>query len=452
MNVIIVGCGEVGRALAEQLNEEGNNITVVDPSVENLRAVTDGLDVMGVIGNGASHTTLLDAGIASADLLIAVTNSDELNLLCCIIAKKESDCRTIARVRNHQYSTEAAYLKEELGLAMVINPERAAADEIARVLRFPSAIGIEPFAKGRVELIKFRLPEESKLVGLSVREAAEKFKSDVLFCAVEREDEAYIVKGDFIFRKKDVISIIASPKSAEEFFRKIGYRTEAVKDALIVGGDEITHYLLEKMSPLGVALKVIAKDRATCEALSAEFPSVTVINGDTADQELMREEGVEGVGAFVALTDSDEENILISLYGRSKTAGKVVTKIKRIEYNDIIEHLDLDTVVYPKHVVSDSIVRYVRATQNTLGSNMETLYHIIKGEVEASEFVIREASPIVGVPLFRLKLKPNVLVAAILRENNLKIPRGHDTIEVGDTVILVTGSMGLQDVTDVLED
>lgn len=452
MNIIIVGCGEVGRALAEQLNDEGNNITLVDPSAESLRATTEGLDVMGVIGNGASHTTLLEAGIATADLLIAVTNSDELNLLCCIIAKKESDCRTIARVRSHQYSKEAAYLKEELGLAMVINPELAAADEIARVLRFPSAISIEPFAKGRVELLKFRLPEDSRLVGLSTREAADKFRSDVLFCAVEREDAAYIVKGDFVFRPKDVISIIASPKCAEEFFRKIGYRTEAVKDAMIIGGDEITHYLLGKLESTGVKLKVIEKDRRICEALSEEYPAVTVINGDTADQELMREEGVDGIGAFVALTDSDEENILISLYGRSRTDGKVVTKIKRIEYDDIIEHLDLDTVVYPKHVVSDSIVRYVRATENTLGSNMETLYHIIKGEVEASEFVIREPSAIVGTPLWLLKFKPDVLVAAILRGGELKIPRGMDTIEVGDTVILVTGNMALQDVTDVLDD
>ena len=450
MNIIVVGCGEVGAVLTEQLSEEGYNLTVVDPSINNLKAITNRLDVMGVVGNGASHTTLSEAGIATADLLIAVTNSDELNLLCCIIAKKESNCRTIARVRSHQYSREASYLKDELGLAMVINPELASAAEISRVLRFPSAISIETFAKGRVELLRFRLPEGSRLAGMSVKEVALKYKSDVLFCTAERGDEDYIIKGDFVFEAGDVISIVATPRSAAAFFGKIGHKTNAVKNVLIAGGNEISDYLCSILEPAGVDIKLVDPRREVCERISTEFPSSTVICGDTSDQELLREEGIASREAFVALTDSDEENILLSLWGSSQTSGKVITKIKRIEYSDIVEHLKLDTVIYPKHVVTDSIIRYVRATENTRGSNMESLYHIIKDSVEASEFIIREPSPIVGVPLFELKFKSDVLIAAILRGGEVKIPRGSDTIEVGDTVILITREMGLVDITDAL--
>ena len=450
MNIIVVGCGEVGAVLTERLSEEGYNLTVIDPSTEKIKALTNRLDVMGVVGNGASHTTLSEAGVASADLLIAVTSSDELNLLCCIIAKKASNCRTIARVRSHQYSSEASYLKDELGLAMVINPERASAEEISRVLRFPSAINVETFAKGRVELLRFRLPEDSRLAGLSVKEAAMKYKSDVLFCTAEREDEAFIVKGDFVFAPKDIISIVATPRSAATFFKKIGHRTDAVKSVLIAGGNEISHYLCSILEPTGVDIKLVEPNREVCEKLSAEFPSSTVICGDTSDQELLREEGIAFREAFIALTESDEENILLSLWGSGETGGKVITKIKRIEYTDIIERLSLDTVIYPKHVVTDSIIRYVRATVNTRGSNMESLYHVIKDQVEAAEFIIREPSAIVGSPLYELKLKPDVLIAAILRDGQVKIPRGSDTVEVGDTVILVTREIGLSDITDAL--
>ncbi len=451
MRIIIVGAGQVGQTLAEQLNEKGNNVTVVDTDVDNLRAVTDRLDLMGVIGNGATYTTLREAGISRADLLIAVTPSDELNLLCCILAKKAGNCRTIARVRSHEYSQEAAYLKEELDLAMVINPELASAEEMARVLRFPSALSVETFGKGRVELIKFRLPEGSSIVGSTVRDITAKDKLNILFCTVERQDEAFIPGGDFVFEEKDVISIVAPPDAAAKFFKKIGFRTNAVKDLIIVGGGEVTHYLCTLLKRSNIDIKVIERNRAVCEELAASFPKVTVVNQDTADQENLAEEGVENCGAFLALTDIDEENIILSLYARSRTEGKVITKIKRIDYDDIINKLELDTVIYPKNLIANSISKYVRSVKNTRGSNMESFYSIIRGKVEAYEFIVRTTSAIVDVPLSQLKLRRDLIIAAIVRGRDVIFPRGNDVIKVGDAVVVVAKAGDMRDITDALD-
>lgn len=451
MNIVIVGCGQVGTNLARELGEDGNNITVVDTSFASVQAVTNKLDVMGIIGNGASHTTLMEAGIDTADLLIAVTDSDELNLLCCILAKKQSNCKTIARVRSHRYNEEADYLKEELGLAMVINPEYASAQEIASVLRFPSALSIEPFGGGRVELLKFRLPEDSKIVGMSVRDVTTKYKSGVLFCTAERGDEAYIIKGDFVFKPKDVISIICEPKSADEFFASIGYKTQAVKDAIIASGGEITNYLCSIFEKSRMSIKIIDSDKKLCEVISAEFPFATVVNGKPADHELLMEEGIKNADAFITLGNLDEENIISSLFAKEAGVSKVVTKVKHIEYDEMIDHLNLDTVIYPQRIVSDIIVRYVRSLKSTMGSNVETMYNVVQGKVEASEFRITAESQIVGKPLMELRFKPDVLVCAILRGKKVILPRGYDSIEVGDSVIIVSRITGLNNVTDVLE-
>lgn len=450
MDIIIVGCGKVGQTLAEQLNEEGNNITVIDLLPSKVNETAARYDVLGVVGNGATHITQQEAGIRTADLLIAVTGSDELNLLCCLIAKKAGNCQTIARVRSPQYSTEAPYLKEELGLAMVINPEQAAAAEIARVLRFPSALKIDTFAKGRVELLKFQLPEGSPLEGLAVKEISTKLHCDVLVCTVERGDSAYIANGDFRFMEKDVVSIIASPKNANTFFKQIKYRTNSVKDVMIVGGGNITHYLCEILNRSGIDMKVIEMDRERCEELAEELEHVKVINGDAVDQQVLYEEGIENTGGFVALTNLDEENILLSLFAKSVSKCKLITKVNRIDFDDVIRHLEIGTVIYPKNITAESIVRYVRAMKNTIGSNVETLYTIIKGKADAAEFIIKENSPVIGKKLMEMKLKPNVLVASILRDRKVIIPRGGDTIEVGDSVIIVS-NFALHDIADILE-
>ena len=450
MNIIIVGCGRVGQTLAAQLNEEGNNITVVDTVAESVKDISARYDVMGVVGNGATHTTQLEAGIDSADLLIAVTGSDELNLLCCLIAKKAGNCQTIARIKNPIYSAEAPYLKDELGLAMVINPEYETAQEIARVLRFPSAIKIETFAKGRVELLKFRLPERSRLVGMSVKEVVTKLHCDILVCTVERDGDAYIANGDLVFAERDIISIIASPKKAADFFRKIDYRVQSVKSAMVVGAGETTHYLCDLMQKDGIDIKIIERESSICDEIADKWKNVAVIHGDGSDKEILLEEGIDRVGAFVALTGLDEENILLSLYAKSVSSAKLVTKINRVDYDDVIRHLDLDSTIYPKSITSDIIVRYARAMKNTVGSNVETLYNVIKGKVEASEFIVRESSPITETPLCELKFKENVLIAAILRGKTVIIPRGHDVIKPGDAVVIVSGVMALHDICDVL--
>lgn len=450
MKIIIVGCGRVGQTLAEKLRADGNDVTVVDVSPEKVKWVTDQYDVMGVIGNGATHTAQQDAGIAHADLFIAVTNSDELNLLCCMVAKKESNCQTIARIRNPEYSQETLYLQNELGLAMVINPEYAAAEEIARVIRFPSAIKIEPFGKGKVELIKFRLMPDGQLAGLSVKDMMAKFHPNLLVCTVERGEDAFIPNGDFVFQAKDVVSIIATPKNAYDFFVKIRYKGHSVKDAIIVGGTAISHYLLEILEKSGISLKLIEKDLKLCDEFAARWEKLTVIHDNATDHDVLLQEGVKNADAFVAVSRQDEENILLSLFAKEAGAQKIITKINRADYDSVISRLDLDTVVCPKNITADSILKFVRAMKNSRGSNMQTLYNIIEDKVEAAEFLVSENSPITGKPLCELTFKPGVLVASIVRGNQVIIPRGQDVIQPGDAVVVITKGLPLEDVTDVL--
>ena len=451
MNIIIVGCGKVGSTLAAQLNAEGNNVTVIDQDGDKVKAIANKLDIMGVIGNGASRSVQKDAGVDKTDLLIAVTGNDELNLLSCLVAKKSANCRTIARLKNPEYNTDAPYFKNELGLAMVINPELAAAKEIARLINFPSAIKIETFAKGRVELLKFKLPDGSPLVGMSVKDVAIKMRSSVTFCTVERGDEVFIANGNFVFDAKDVVSIIASPQKAKAFFKKINYQIQPIKDALIVGGGPITYYLCNLLEGSGISCTVVEKNIELCNDLATDFDKVTVINADPADEDVLREEGISCADAFVALTNFDEENILLSLFAKKSGSRKLITKINRIDFDGIVSHLELDSIVYPKNITADTIVSYVRAMNNRRGSNIETVYNLIKGRVEAVEFIVGEGSPVVGKPLMELSLKPGVLIATIQRGRTQIAPRGQDVIEPGDSVVIVTKDQTLTNIKDILK-
>ena len=451
MNIIIVGCGKVGSTLAAKLNAEGNNVTIIDQDGDKVKAIANKLDIMGVIGNGASRSVQKDAGVDKTDLLIAVTGNDELNLLSCLVAKKSSNCRTIARLKDPEYNMDAPYFKNELGLAMVINPELAAAKEIARVLNFPSAIKIETFAKGRVELLKFKLPKDCQLIGMSVKDVAIKLRSTITFCTIERGDEVYIANGNFVFEEKDIVSFIASPQKAKAFFKKIDYQIEPIKDALIVGGGPITYYLCNLLEGSGISCTVVEKNAARCNELATEFEKVTIINADPSDEDVLREEGVALTDAFVALTGLDEENILLSLFAKKSGSRKIITKINRIDFDDIVSHLDLDTMVYPKNITADTIVSYVRAMNNRRGSNIETVYNLIKGRVEAVEFTIGNGSPVVGKPLMELALKPGVLIATIQRGRTLIAPRGQDVIEPGDSVVVITKDMALTNIKDILK-
>lgn len=451
MQIIIVGCGNVGTTLTDQLSKEGHNITVVDTNAAKVEDIANRYDVMGIVGNGASFLIQNEAGINEADLMIAVTTSDELNLLCCLIAKKAGDCHTIARVRNPIYNKEIAFIKEELGLSMVINPEQAAANEIARLLKFPSAIKVDTFAKGKVELLKCKLGEDSPLVGRPLTDISAKLHCDVLICTVERGDEAFIPSGNFELQAKDVISVVASPKKANEFFKKIGMTTNRIKNCMIVGGGETTYYLAQQLLPMGIEVKIIEQNKERCNELSELLPQAMIICGDGTERNLLHEEGIEKTQAFVAWTNLDEENIMLTLFAKSISKAKNVTKVHRIEYDEIIENLDLGSVLYPKNITAEYIIQYVRAMQNSIGSNIETLYQLIENKVEALEFRVHNESELIGIPLKELQLKDNLLLACINRRGRIITPGGQDTIEVGDTVIVVTTNRGFHDLKDILK-
>lgn len=452
MNIIIVGCGKVGRKLAERLScEKDNDITVVDVSNNAVEDLINQYDIMGVIGNGANFDTLMEAGIKNADILIAVTGSDELNLLTCLIAKKTGNCQTIARVRNPEYSKELNLFKEDLGLAMIINPEQTAASEMARLLRFPSAIQIDTFAKGRVEILKFKIPESSDLDGLKIADVMKKLNCDILVCGVERADEAFIPGGDFVLKSGDFVSFVATIKNATYFFKKIGIKTNSVKDAIIVGGGDTALYLAKQLLQTGISVKIIEQNPKRCDELCQYLPKATIINGDGTETQLLSEEGIKDAQSFISLTNIDEENIMLSLFAKTKTDGKVITKINRIEYDDVINSLELGTTVYPKNITAEYIVRFVRAKRNSIGSNIETMHIILDGKAEALEFRIGEKSPVSDISLEKMRIKKNVLIACINRNGKIIIPRGHDSIKYGDTVIVVTTNTGFKDISDILE-
>jgi trk system potassium uptake protein TrkA len=450
MKIIIVGCGKVGSTLAEQLDHEGHDIILIDHKASAIHNITDTLDVLGIVGNGASYHVQMAAGIETADLLIAVTGSDELNLLCCLIAKKAGDCHTVARVRSPHYNDEIEFIKEGMGLSMIINPEQETAMDISRFIRIPSAIKIDTFAKGKVELLKFQIPKESILNNLSIKNIPLQLRCKVLVCAVERADKVFIPAGDFILQSCDKVSIIATPKNATEFFHRIGITSNPIKNVMLVGGGNIAVYLAHKFIGLGVTVKIIEQIRERCEELSDMLPEALIINANASDHNLLLEEGIENMDAFASLTNLDEENILLSLYAQKRSNAKVFTKITRLTYDDIIQEMSLGTIVNPKLITADRIIQHVRAMQNPKGSNVETLYKIVGNKVEALEFRVRNNSKLVGVPLSKLETKENLLVSCINRKDKIIIPNGQDSLQVGDTVIIVTTNTGLNDLSDIL--
>lgn len=451
MKIIIVGCGKVGYTLVEQLGGENHDITVVDIKEENVRSITDSLDAMGIIGNGTSYQTLSEAGIRQADLLIAVTNSDEQNLLCCVIAKKAGNCKTIARVRNPIYNSELEFLRKELGLAMIINPELASAASVARIFQFPSAIKIDTFAKGRIEMLHFRVTADCKLNNYKLLHIRTTLKCEVLACTVTRGEQIIIPRGDFVFCEGDIVSIVATPANAHSFFKKIGINIGHIHNAMIVGGSTITYYLARRLLSAGVSTKIVEIDPARCEQLSELLPEATIICGNGTDQNLLLQEGLENVQGFAALTDLDEENILLSLYAKKVSKAKVVTKVNRTSFNTVLEDLKLDSIIYPRTLTAESIIKYARSMNNSLHINVENLYKLEDGRVEALEFMIKNEDPkITNIPLMNLPIKKNILVCCINRQNRIIIPGGQDVLQPGDSVVVVMTGERLQDISDIL--
>ena len=450
MKIIIVGCGNVGSAIAEQLSYEGHNITVVDVNEKLVNGVSDAYDVLGVVGNGASLNIQREAGVDNADLLIAVTGADELNLLCCLIARKAGGCHTIARVSNPVYSREIGFIKEELGLSMIINPQMAAAQEIGRLLKFPSALKVDSFAKSRVELVIYKVPEDSALCGVKLRDLSAKVKCNVLIPIVERGEEVMIPDGEFELAAGDEITIVSPAENTIDFFKKMGDPTSVTRDIMMIGGGTTTIYLARQLLNMGVKVKIVEQDPARCEELTEMLPKALVICGDATDKELLIEEGLKTVGAFASMTNFDEENIMLTLFAKSLSKAKLFTKVHRISYDEIIESLGVGSVIYPKYITAEEIIKYVRAMKNSIGSNIETLYRLNDNRVEALEFQIREDSPVVGIPLKELNLKKNMIIGCITHKGKVEMPTGNSVIKVNDMVILITSTTGLHDIRDAL--
>lgn len=450
LKIIIVGCGKVGANLVDQLSKEGHDITVIDKKAEKIQDITNIYDVMGLVGNGASYSTQMEAGIEETDLIIAVTDSDELNLLCCTVAKRVGKCAAIARVRTPDYSEETGYLREQLGLALIINPELEAAREVARILYLPTALEVNSFAHGQAELVKFKVPEGNLLNGLSLAYLGKNITNDILICAVERNGEVYMPNGDFVLHSGDVVSFVSERHIARDFLKQIGLATRQVKDTMIIGASKAAYYLAKELLNMGISVKIIEKEKENCESLSVKLPKAIIINGDGTDPDILKEEGIETVQSFIPLTGIDEENIMLTLYAKQVSKAKVVTKINRVNYKQVINNLDLGSLVYPKYITSEAIIAYVRAKKNSMGSNIETLYHMFDSRVEAIEFIVEENSKVSGVPIKDLKLKKDVLISFINHNGHIIIPTGNDEIEDGDTVMIVTKNTGFTDIDDIV--
>lgn len=451
LNIILVGCGKVGVSLVDKLSQEGHNITVVDQDAAAVAAVTDLYDVSGVVGNGASYRTQQEAGVEEADVLISVTASDELNLLCCIVAKRTGNCAVIARVRTPDYSEDAEYLRKELGLAMIINPEREAALAIARLLCLPTALGVTSFAGGHAEMVRIRIPQGNMLDGRYLRELGRELAGPVLICAVERAGQVYIPDGSFQLRSGDAVTFLCPSRDSKQFLGRMGLATRQVHDALLIGGSKAAYYLARRLLAVGVQVRIIESNLARCEELSCLLPRATILHGDGTDADLLREAGIQRTEAVVPLTGIDEENILLTLHARAVAPGaKVVTKINRIMFPEAVEKLDLGSVICPKHLTTDAIVAYVRSRGASKNSNIEALMHMFDNRVEAIEFLAGEGLPLLDVPLRELALRDHLLIGCLFRDGKMLIPGGDDCIRAGDRIIVVTTHTGLRELAEIL--
>lgn len=450
LKIIIVGLGKVGYAVAEQLSGEENDVTVIDANPDPLATADRELDVFCINGNGVSADTLESANVADCDLLIALTGSDEVNLLCCLLAKKMGISETIARVRNPEYHNELGLLKDSMGLTMAVNPEREAAKDIVRILNFPAAKNVDIFSGGKIDLVSFVATANCTLVNKPIMESFARVSNRVLICAVARDDKAYIPYGDFIIRAGDTVAVLIAPGEINSFLKEIGLPTTKIKDVLLVGGGRVTRYLAGSLCNAGMNVTIIEKDRTVAENLSYLFPKATVICGDGTDRALLLDEGLKTADVICTLTGFDEENILLSLHAKSVNPNvKTITKVNRTNFPEVLRTLDVGSVIYPKYHTASLILQHVRARQNHIGSNVQALYKIIDNKVEALQFRVSEDSKLPGETLEAMHLRKNVLIGCINRDGKTFIPHGKDSLCAGDSVVVVTTISGLADLDDI---
>ncbi len=453
MKIVIIGDGKVGYMLAKKLSKEDYDIVLIDSNEKKLGEAMNRLDVFCVTGEGGSAEVQKSAGVPEADLVIACTSTDECNMLSCLIARRLGARHTIARVRNPIYFKQMDILKEDLHLSMAVNPEMTVAGEISRLLLVPSASKVETFVKSRVELIEFPILGESPLVGMSLAQMYVKYQIKILVCAVERGDDVFIPDGEYVMQSGDRLHVAASHEGINDFFKTLGHKKAQtkIKKVLICGGGRVSYYLALRLCSMGMQVKIIEKDQGKCEHLCEILPKVTIINGDASDHDLLIEEGIEETDAFIALTGMDEENIITALFAQSQQVPKVIAKVNEERRARMVGEFGLDSVVSAKTATADAILSYVRARKNSQGSvNVESMYQLVDGKVEALEFVIKAETRYTNIPLKNLSLKSNNLIACIVRNRKIIYPSGEDFIQVGDNVIVVTMEKQIQDIEDIL--
>lgn len=450
MYIIIVGQGKLGATLTKQLSVEGHDIVVIDKKDDVVNNIVDAYDVMGICGNGADCSVLEEAGASKAKLIISVTASDELNILCCLIAKKMGVQHTIARVRNPDYAKQTDFLRREMGINMIVNPEFETANEISRIIRFPSAANLDSFARGKIEIARIRLHSENPLCNLALCDLRKKIKAKVIICAVQRDEQVFIPSGDFVLKCDDTVSITGTRAELSSFMKQTGVYKQKIKNVMIIGGGRIAYYLSTLLADTGRNIKLIEINEARCHEMSELLSDdVTIIHGDGTDQDILDEQGLDKQDALVALSGIDEENIIVSMYAESKGINKVITKVNRHSYS-LLNDIGLETLVSPQIVAGNLVARYVRALHNSDGSaEIQTLYKLVGGKVEAAEFIVPDNVGYTDIPFKDLHLLPNLLIGCIIRSGKIIFPGGEDVMKSGDSVIVVTAGRIVEDLHDI---
>ena len=451
MKIVIIGDGKVGHKLAVQLSEENYDITLIDQNEGKLKEALNEMDIFCITGNGADAEIMKQADVPRADLVIACASTDEMNMLSCLIARRLGAKHTIARVRNPIYYRQIGMLKEDLQLSMAVNPELAASNEILRILLFPEANKVETFMKGRVELVEYALGSDQPLTDLSLAEVYRKFQIKILVCAVKRGKEVYIPDGNFVLREGDRIHIAAGHQDLKTFFKSLGRKNAKVKKVIICGGGHVCFYLAAQLLKVGMQVKIIERNEKRCEELCELLPKATILHGNAADHDLLLEEGIGDADAFVALTGMDEENIIMAFFAKTIGVPKIIAKVNEDMRAQMIEGLGIDSIVSAKSATADEIMGYVRARNNSYSSaNVETMYHLVQGKVEALEFIIKKECEYTQMSLKDLPIKKNNLIACIGRKRDVIIPNGDDHLEAGDRVIVVTKDHIVSSFRDIL--
>ena len=451
MKIVVVGCGKIGTTVVSSLASEGHDVVAVDINPAVIDEISDVYDIICICGNGADYDTLQEAGISKADIFVAITGSDELNMLSCVIAKKMGAKYTVARIRNPEYNDKnLPFVKQYLDLSLYINPELLVANELFNILKLPSAVNIETFSRRNFQLVEVLIKENSALAGMSLIDLRKKYKSNFLIGLVMRNDEVYVPDGNFVIEQGDRVGIIATPHEIHKFFKTVGVMKKQAKNVMILGAGTIAFYLAKMLLNAGSAVTIIEKDKERCELAAQRLPGAVIINGDGASQEVLLEEGLLTSDALVTLTGLDEENILVSFFAMSQNIPKVIAKINRNELITMAERMGIDSIISPKRIVSDVVTRYARALQNSVGSNVETLYKFMEGRIEALEFNVSSDFKAQQIPLKDMQLKPNVLIGGIIRKRKSFIPTGDDFIQAGDRVVVIAEGQKMNDLSDIL--